>query len=121
MAEIEGKEIPWVMGAVADGHPQYDERMIELAKAFEWSDYFDRNFDRTLKQKGHQELPEEEVDEISRTSSDFRDLRAVTSVVIYGERRLEGMWAAMTEKGILRRLLKRLNDMTPDDFPGPNY
>ncbi|MDA5460460.1 hypothetical protein B816_1977 [Weissella confusa] len=121
LAEIEGKEIPWVMGAVADGHPQYDERMIELAKAFEWSDYFDRNFDRTLKQKGHQELPEEEVDEISRTSSDFRDLRAVTSVVIYGERRLEGMWAAMTEKGILRRLLKRLNDMTPDDFRGPNY
>ena len=121
LAEIEVKEIPWVMGAVADGHPQYDERMSELAKAFEWSDYFDRNFDRTLKQKGHQELPEEEVDEISRTSSDFRDLRAVTSVVIYGERRLEGMWAAMTEKGILRRLLKRLNDMTPDDFPGPNY
>ena len=37
LAEIEGKEIPWVMGAVADGHPQYDERMIELAKAFEWS------------------------------------------------------------------------------------
>ena len=35
LAEIEGKEIPWVMGAVADGHPQYDERMIELAKAFE--------------------------------------------------------------------------------------
>ncbi|MBD5834372.1 hypothetical protein DSD29_11365, partial [Weissella confusa] len=38
LAEIEGKEIPWVMGAVADGHPQYDERMIELAKAFEWSE-----------------------------------------------------------------------------------
>jgi hypothetical protein len=117
LAEIEGQEIEWVVGAISDGHPKYDDRMIELAKAFEWSDYFDRNFDRTLKQKGHQELPEEEVDEISRTGSDFRDVRAVTSAVIFSERHLEGIWAAMTEKGILRRLLRRLQSLTPDDFP----
>ena len=30
---------------------------------------------------------------IARTSQDFRELRAVTSVVIHGEVRLEGMWA----------------------------
>ncbi|WP_345791596.1 hypothetical protein [Weissella fangxianensis] len=45
----------------------------------------------------------------------------MTSVVIHGEVRLEGMWAAMLEKGILRRLLKRLHAQIPEDFPGPNY
>lgn len=118
---IEGHEIPWTMGLGTDGHPQYDAQMFALAKAFEWSDWFDRNFDRTLRQVGAEELTEAQVDEIARTSTNFRELRAVTSVVIYGERRLEGMWAAMTEKGILRRLLQRLKLMTPTDFPGPNY
>ena len=75
----------------------------------------------TLHQKEHDQLLEENVDLIARTSHDFRELRAVTSVVIHGEVRLEGLWAAMLEKGILRRLLQRLQSQMPDDFPGPNY
>ncbi|GAK30104.1 hypothetical protein WOSG25_012010 [Weissella oryzae SG25] len=98
-------------------HPQYDPQMYELAKAFEWSDYYDRNYDRTLRQHDHRELSEDQLEELARTSDNFRDLRAVVSVIIHGESRLEGMWAAMLEKGILLRLLVRLEKLTPGDFP----
>lgn len=121
LAEAENVSVDWVAGDHMTTYPNYDKRMVSLAQAFEWSDFYDQNFDRTLHQKAHDQLLEENVDLIARTSHDFRGLRAVTSVVIHGEVRLEGLWAAMLEKGILRRLLQRLQSQTPDDFPGPNY
>lgn len=121
LAEAENVSVDWVAGDHMTTYPNYDKRMVALAQAFEWSDFYDQNFDRTLHQKAHDQLLEENVDLIARTSHDFYELRAVTSVVIHGEVRLEGLWAAMLEKGILRRLLQRLQSQTPDDFPGPNY
>jgi len=121
LAEAEGVPVTWVAGDHMTTHPSYDSRMIALAQDFEWSDFYDQNFDRTLHQKEHDQLLEENVEMIARTSQDFRELRAVASVVIHGEVRLEGMWAAMLEKGILRRLLNRLQMQIPEDFPGPNY
>lgn len=121
LAEAENVSVDWVAGDHMTTYPNYDKRMVSLAQAFEWSDFYDQNFDRTLHQKEHDQLLEENVDLIAWTSHDFRELRAVTSVVIHGEVRLEGLWAAMLEKGILRRLLQRLQSQTPDDFPGPNY
>ncbi|TYC49020.1 hypothetical protein ESZ50_07170 [Weissella muntiaci] len=117
LTKIEGQTVRWEVGVGTQGHPQYDPQMFDLAREFEWSDYYDQNYDRTLKQYDHSELAEEQISELARTSDNFRDLRAITSVVIHGERRLEGMWAAMTEKGILRQLLRRLQALTPDDFP----
>lgn len=121
LADATGKEVAWVTDEHMTMHPVYDEQMLALVQAFEWSDFYDQNYDRTLHQKGLNQLREEEVDMIARTSLDFRELRAVASIVIHGGRRLEGMWAAMLEKGILYRLLQRLQSQTPTDFPGPNY
>lgn len=121
LINAEGVQIPWVEGEHMTTHPVYDEQMMTLAQAFEWSDYYDQNYDRTLHQKGLDQLREEEVVIIARTSRDFQELRAVTSVIIHEERHLEGMWAAMLEKGILLRLLQRLESQKPIDFPGPNY
>lgn len=121
LAEAEDVSVDWIAGDHMITYPNYDKRMVALAQAFEWSDFYDQNFDRTLHQKAHDQLLEENVDLIARTSHDFRELSAVTSVVIHGEVRLEGLWAAMLEKGILRRLLQRLQSQIPDDFPGPNY
>lgn len=117
LAEIEGQPVEWAPGRSLEVHPQYDARMFALAKEFEGSDYFDKNFKRTLMQKQHEEITEDDVDEIARTSEDFFDVRAITSVVIFNERRMDGMWASMTEKGILRRLLQRLQSLTPEGFP----
>lgn len=121
LAEAEDVSVDWIAGDHMKTYPNYDKRMVALAQAFEWSDFYDQNFDRTLHQKAHDQLLEENVDLIARASHDFRELRAVTSVVIHGEVRVEGLWAAMLEKGILRRLLQRLQSQIPDDFPGPNY
>ncbi len=117
LAEIEGETVKWNSGIGVEEYPVYDPRMYALAKEFEPSDFFDQSFQRTLFQKKHEAITEEEVDEISRSSADFFDVRAITSIVIYNERHMKGMWAAMTEKGILRRLLQRLHNLTPAEFP----
>lgn len=117
LAGAAGKVVAWESSDSSMEHPQYDQQMYELAKAFEWSDYYDQNYDRTLRQHDHRELSEDQLEELARTSDNFRDLRAVVSVIIHGESHLEGMWAAMLEKGILQRLLVRLEKLTPMDFP----
>ncbi|MCM0582460.1 hypothetical protein H9L19_03530 [Weissella diestrammenae] len=118
LQQQESKPIQWGKGHDHLEHPLYDAKIFDLIKAFEQSDYFDQNFARTLMQKGFSEqISEADIREIINETTDFFTLRAITSLIIYNERHIEGLWAAMIENGLLNRLLVKLNTQTPDGYP----
>jgi len=118
LTDMFGVKIAWGQGPDHLEHPLYDQEMLALAREFEASDYFDVNFARTLMQKGFTEqITEDDVREIANESDDFFTLRAIASLLIHNERQMEGMWAAMSENGILKTLLKRVKALTPEGYP----
>ena len=113
-----GKTIPWHAGADHLDHPLYDSELFKMLHEFKGSDFCDANFQRTLMQKElATPITESDIIDIANDSNDFFKLRAIISMIIENEKFFEGMWAAMLEKGIFKKLLQRLHQTTPSDFP----
>lgn len=109
LAAVKGQRIPWTMSQHTDGYPQYPVEILAFAQAFYQSNEYDRHADAVLHRQGFYEgVPEDTVATIAHTSNDVVLVRAVLSVIVHGERGLPGMWAALSENGLLYDLVTRL-------------
>jgi hypothetical protein len=97
------------MAQHTDGYPQYPVEILAFAQAFYQSAEYDRHADAVLHRRGFYEgVPEDKVAEIAQMSDDIALVRAILSVIVHGERGIPGMWAALSENGLLHDLVARL-------------